>query len=852
MAETQWDASNSMTEGGEYQQFVEIKPWTRFWSRILDYIIFVSLTFFLLENLFKISLSGLQAFLIYFLTVLIWTFIEAVAISTWGSTPGKWLFNVTIQDSAGKKPSFKSALSRSILVWFLGIGMGIPVVCFWGLGVQYNYLLKAKATSWDSKQKLTIKHDYLRGIKTTIAVLIYAGFVIIQLIIPQMKLGIAESEKVLKQYGIFEPAAANNRRGYSFMNQGEYEKAKEEFLKGLNANPDMDLRDTLLNNLSWACYSLDEYEEALKYSEDGLALSENDSAEHSNYGNALYALGDESEAVDAYKKSIELDKSNSYAYYGLGQIKYENDEYAEAIEAFVKYTGLEQDDPEGWCYLGLAHLYENKNLQKAKECLDKAEEISPKSLFVIESMALYYNYIDEPQKVKEIYTKALEDNENDYDLICKVAEFYQNEEKYDEAIQYADRAILADAMSYEAYRIKAQTFYWQGEKQSAIDVVNLMIGKIKALYYSKHYTACLEFAMEAEKEFDNYEIPWYMADVYSRLGDSLMALVYYKIALSKDETEISLITSIGWEYFYIEDFTNAAIYVEKALLLDDTYYNAKELKKSIEKRQTSVVDQVADFIEKNYMYYKPNAEYDAVKKSLKAKPTSDIEDTNKLFNAVHKKEDLFSFVLSGTEYKRFLGYQYGTTVEHKSMNENTEYIRISSFSWTTANEFLDTIDSIKDTVSKYLIIDLRGNGGGDTTSGSDVLDFLLPDSVVCNLIYKDGYSNAYYSDEDHIKFKHIFVLTDEQSASCSELLSLGLKTYLDNVSIIGRTTFGKGVGQIIFEDKTRGFVIFIVNHYWNVREENISDKGIQPDKVVKGNTLESYMSEVNKLIDSMQ
>ena len=43
--------------------------------------------------------------------------------------------------------------------------------------------------------------------------------------------------------------------------------------------------------------------------------------------------------------------------------------------------------------------------------------------------------------------------------------------------------------------------------------------------------------------------------------------------------------------------------------------------------------------------------------------------------------------------------------------------------------------------------------------------------VVCNLIYKDGYSTSYYSDDQQIEFKHIFILIDEYSASCSELLT---------------------------------------------------------------------------------
>jgi len=190
-------------------------------------------------------------------------------------------------------------------------------------------------------------------------------------------------------------------------------------------------------------------------------------------------------------------------------------------------------------------------------------------------------------------------------------------------------------------------------------------------------------------------------------------------------------------------------------------------------------------------------------------------------------------------------------LNNKPVNETTDYIRISSFSRKTANDVLDVIDNLENTKDRYLVIDLRGNSGGDTASGADILDFLLPDSVVCNLIYKDGYSNAYYSDDELIEFKHIFVLIDEYSASCSELLTLGLKTYLDNVTVIGRKSFGKGVGQVLFEDKTTGFVIFLVNHYWNVRQENINEKGIIPDITVKGDSLEEFMKEVNKVIEGL-
>ena len=891
------EVGESTSERENDGEHINVKPWTRFWARILDYIIFVSLVFLLANILLKPQLKGFYLFLLYHLAILVWVPVEAGLLSTWGMTPGKWLFNITLRDEKWKKPIFIAALKRSVSVWFNGIVMGIPILFLLGLLKQYRNLSQIKATVWDRKGKFIVKHDYLKGFKISIIVLIYAGFIISQIIMPSMKWGIEESSKLIKQSGIFETAYYINNTGCNLMDKGEYQKAKEQFLKGLAANPDIDLKDTLLNNLSWACYSLGEYNEALKYSEECLEISDNDDIEYVNYGNALYALGIVSEAEDAYEKAIDLNSSSSYAHYGLGMLKYDKYEYDESIELFEKYTALKQDDPDGWCYLGLSYLYGDNNLLKSKKCLDKAMEGSSGNIFVISSMADYYNYVGESQKAEELYDNALNDHPDDYTLLCDAAVFYQNEEKYDKAIEYSDRAINIDSAEYEAYRIKAQSYFWQDDTQKSIDTIHLMIqnnpskaevfktagdlyydqyeyklaieaynealkinplyesaciGKIESFYFSKRYTSCLLYAMSVEGKFDNYEIPWYMADIYSRLSDSTNALLYYKKALSMNESDTSLLTSIGWEYYYMEDIKNAGIYADKALEVDDSYSDATELKKMIQKKQTGIIKQVSEFIEENYMYFKPNAKYNSIKNSLVENDSADMEDIKELFNAVHEKDDLFSFVLYGENYRQYLEYQTEDTVQYSIMNENLVYIQITNFERNTANDFLNVIESLRNTEEKHLIIDLRGNGGGDTNSGGDILDFLLPDSVVCNLIYKDGYSSPFYSDEDNIKFKHIFILTDEQTASCAELVTLGLKTYLDNVTVIGRKTFGKGVGQILFEDKTRGFVIFLVNHFWNVREENITDEGILPDIPVEGNALEEYLDEVNRLIKSGQ
>lgn len=896
MEETQLEVSIDKSDGNNYEEFVEVRPWKRLWARGLDNILFILLAFFLFKKLLQLEIMEFQSLLIYLLGMFLWTFIEAILLCTWGTTPGKWLFNVTIRNADGKKLGFVSALKRSIWVWSYGMGFGIPFITPLGLINQYRKLTKMKSTTWDRKLKLNVWHDYLQSIKTIIVVSTYSIIVIFLIIVPLADSMDEETMRVMLNNETPGSALSFNNNGYSLMDKGEYQKAKEQFLMGLDVHPSIELKGTLLNNLSWACLSLGEYEEALKYSKESLEINDLSSNTYCNYANALYMLGNNSEAEEAYKSALDLDKVNPYAYYGIGKLKYDDYAYKEAIDAFIEYTRLKKNDEDGWCYLGLSYLY-SKDTLKAKECLDKAMKISPENVFIISSMAYYYQYVDDSQKAEDLYKSALENNQDDYDLLYSAAEFYKDEEKYDEAIKYADRAINVDESRYKAYGIKAQTFFSQGEKQNAIDTIDLMIGnnpdnsyvyyvagnlynneyeyklavenydkalemnplneyacigKIRSLYNSKRYTACLKYALTVEDQFNNNEISWYIGNVYSRLSDSARALEHYKKAVDKNEEDAYLLMDIGWEYYYIEDFTNASLYADKALQLDDSNNNAINLKKSIEKRQINVIDQVTEFIEKNYMYYKSNASYDTLKNSLKVNQSEKIEDISKLFDLIHKDNDQFSFILSGEDYKRYLEYQSGKTVEHEAVSDNINYIRITSFSGSTANEFLDVIDGIDNTEDKYLVIDLRGNGGGDTLSGCDILDFLLPDRVVCNLIYKDGYSDSYYSDDAYIPFKHIFVLIDEYTASCSELVTLGLKTYLDNVTVIGRNTFGKGVGQLLFEDKTRGFVIFLVNHYWNVREENIMGKGIQPDIEVLGDSIELYMNEVYDLIESMQ
>ncbi len=69
------------------------------------------------------------------------------------------------------------------------------------------------------------------------------------------------------------------------------------------------------------------------------------------------------------------------------------------------------------------------------------------------------------------------------------------------------------------------------------------------------------------------------------------------------------------------------------------------------------------------------------------------------------------------------------------------------------------------------------NGGGFTESAVNMLDTLLPSVTVCSSIDRKGTSYPYVTCESRVEFKEIYVFINENSASASELLTLGLDTF---------------------------------------------------------------------------
>ncbi|MBO5005509.1 MAG: S41 family peptidase [Clostridia bacterium] len=167
-------------------------------------------------------------------------------------------------------------------------------------------------------------------------------------------------------------------------------------------------------------------------------------------------------------------------------------------------------------------------------------------------------------------------------------------------------------------------------------------------------------------------------------------------------------------------------------------------------------------------------------------------------------------------------------VSSNVLNDNIGYIKISSFEGGCSEEFLEKYKEIQKQNIKSLIIDLRFNGGGIVDEALNIAELMVPKDKIL-LITKDK-----TEEEDVVKAKKdasinmpVVVLVNEYSASASEILAGILKEDI-NATLIGNTTYGKGVIQTVYPLKDGSGLKITTDEYYTPNHNKINKVGIEP------------------------
>ncbi len=162
------------------------------------------------------------------------------------------------------------------------------------------------------------------------------------------------------------------------------------------------------------------------------------------------------------------------------------------------------------------------------------------------------------------------------------------------------------------------------------------------------------------------------------------------------------------------------------------------------------------------------------------------------------------------------------------MIDDKGYILITTFNDRSPEQLSEAIETLSEQGATALIIDLRGNGGGTLNAAHKMLDYVIPEGLAIKVTYKnDNMNEVYMSDASEVNLP-IVCLTDENTASASELFVQGMKDYNKAVSV-GRLTFGKGVVQRTYSLSDGSLVRFTVGKYYTANGTCLDGIGVKPD-----------------------
>ena len=168
------------------------------------------------------------------------------------------------------------------------------------------------------------------------------------------------------------------------------------------------------------------------------------------------------------------------------------------------------------------------------------------------------------------------------------------------------------------------------------------------------------------------------------------------------------------------------------------------------------------------------------------------------------------------------------TVKTRMLEDEIGYLAISEFDSVTLEQYREGLAELTTQGMEGLIVDLRGNPGGNLDTVCEILDLMLPEGLIVYTEDKDGNRQEFTSDEAQEVQVPLAVLVDGNSASASEIYAGAIQDYGIG-QIVGTKTYGKGVVQTIYDLKDGTSLKLTVAEYFTPNGRNIDGEGITPD-----------------------
>lgn len=142
-------------------------PWRRYFARMLDMLIYSIIWTAFLAFVFHVNVSdrsGIDGILDTLVELIMMLFLEPLLLHVYGTTPGKFIFGLRIDNKESEHLSYAEGLERTFSMIGTGMGFNIPIynlICYWK---SYRICSENEILPWDEYTSYKIKDtSWYRG-----------------------------------------------------------------------------------------------------------------------------------------------------------------------------------------------------------------------------------------------------------------------------------------------------------------------------------------------------------------------------------------------------------------------------------------------------------------------------------------------------------------------------------------------------------------------------------------------------------------------------------------------------------------------------------------------------------------
>jgi carboxyl-terminal processing protease len=159
------------------------------------------------------------------------------------------------------------------------------------------------------------------------------------------------------------------------------------------------------------------------------------------------------------------------------------------------------------------------------------------------------------------------------------------------------------------------------------------------------------------------------------------------------------------------------------------------------------------------------------------------------------------------------------------------YIKVPYFEKGTASQLHAALEGVRKNGSRQLIVDVRGNAGGDVDEAIAAADELLSSGLITSIKGQKVEPKQWQADRTTAFDGEVEVLQDNATAAGAEIFAAAIHGN-SRGKTVGITSYGKSIVQKLINLPTGGAVYMTVAHYTSPDLKPIKDGGVKPDVVV--------------------